>query len=51
MMAPKASAWKWLMSQFIGHSKLVAKPDATGLRRKKILQWREVTNTVNGNTI
>ena len=51
MMVPKASAWKWLMSQFIGHSKLVAKPDATGLRRKKILQWREVTNTVNGNTI
>lgn len=51
MIAPKASAWKWLMSQFIGHGELVAKPDVTGLGRKKILQWGEVTNTVNGNTI
>lgn len=51
MIAPKTSAWKWLMSQFIGHSELVAKPDVTGLGRKKILQWGEVTNMVNGNTI
>lgn len=51
MMAPKASAWKWLMSQLIGHSELVAKPDVTGLGRKKILQWGEVANMVNSNTI